>query len=174
MEQIHAVADEPDGRAQSEGANGVHQIAAEKQSEAEGGQGAGKNLDRQRIDRLGCNGFQPLFDLLKGGPFLHNVKRQVIEPVDPVQIGGAAVDPLGFGERFASGRIDGDDDGGGDGENIHLFDPIGRHNPLDGIFHPVDLRSALQKGNSHLGRDVQKLLMIDVLIHRLLPPKNRV
>ena len=120
MEKIQPAAQQPAGRAQAQGAKGVHKGAAEKQSKAKSGKGVSRDLGDRSIIRPANNSVQLAAGFLQIRFFFDNIKGKVVESINPVQVCGPAVNPFGFGHGMAVGRIDGDDQRGGDGEHVHF------------------------------------------------------
>lgn len=110
------------------------------------------------------DGVQRSADLLKRRPLGADVAAEVVELIDPVKVQRGGAVALDAGECVAVFVIDGDDDAGGDGKNIHLRKSVSCQHPFDRFFHPVDFRAALQQSPADLGGDFQQLVVVHPVI----------
>ena len=85
---------------------------------------------------------------------------KLIEPMDPIQIGGIAFNSSGLGQPLLSGWLYGGHDAGGNSEYIHISGAIRIANTPDAVLYPIDFRTTDQHMLSNIQRAGQNMTKI--------------
>ena len=80
--------------------------------------------------------------------------------MDPVQIGGIALNSSGLGQTLLSGWFYGGHDAGGNGEYIYICGAVSKANAPDAVLYSIDFRTTDQHMLSDIQRTGQDLIKI--------------
>ena len=137
--------------------------SAVEQGEHAAAQEVGSQLGGQGVDPVGAgNGLHLLQRLFKGGGLPAQAAAQAVVLLQQVDVGAVGWHPADLGHGPAVGGGQADHQAVGNGKDLPPWGTVGLEKPLNGLLHPVDLRTALHEPVAHLTDHVQQLVVVEL------------